>query len=70
MAIEYVCEKEKGGKYYCRRVCEKTPIKGSHGDKKSVIKMAAELSKLSVKEYMRLRKNNGITESEGTKNGT
>lgn len=56
MELEYTCEKEKGGKYFCRRVCEKLPVKDSHGDKKSVLKKTAALNGLSLKEYMKIRK--------------
>ena len=54
--LNYYVRKEKGGKYYVVYRNSPFPIRGSYGDNKKAIKFAADLEKLTTKEYMRLRK--------------
>jgi len=54
---QYEVAKVKGGKnYYCYEVGEQLPIKGTFGDKKKVMHLAADLNGVSYKEYVKNRK--------------
>lgn len=55
--IEYEVSKEKGGQYYAHPAGHpEQPIKGSYGDKKKAIKFASRLCGVTVKEYIKERK--------------
>lgn len=54
--INYIVRKEKGGKYFVTYRENPFPIQGSHGDNKHAIKFAATLEQMTVKEYMKARK--------------
>lgn len=59
--MEYEVSKQKGGQYYCHpRGSPEKPVKGSFGDKKKAVKVAARLCGITTKEYIeRRKKNNG-----------
>lgn len=59
MNLTYTVSKEKGGKWFCHQVGSKTPVPGSHGDKKKALHMAADLNGLPYKQYMKIRKKEG-----------
>ena len=49
--------KEKGGQYYVHPWgCPHSAIKGSYGDKKKALKLAAKMCGITVKEYISIRK--------------
>lgn len=55
----YEVRKEKGGRYYvCPEGQPEAPVKGSHGEKKKALKIAARLCGMNVKEYLKERKEN------------
>lgn len=57
--MQYEVRKEKGGRYYvCPEGHPEAPVKGSHGDKKKALKIAARLCGMTTKEYMKERKEN------------
>lgn len=57
--MQYEVRKEKGGRYYvCPEGHPEEPIKGSHGEKKKALKLAARLCGMNVKEYLKERKEN------------
>lgn len=57
----YDIAKEKGGKnYYCFEVGSQTPIKGTFGDKKKVMKKAAALNGIDYKDFVKYRQNQGL----------
>ncbi len=57
MRLPYEVSKEKGGRYYVHPFgVPSSPVKGSFGDKKKAIKIAARLCGLTAKEYMAARK--------------
>lgn len=49
--------KEKGGQYYIMHQGQKVP--GTYGDKKKVIKQAAHMNGLTVKDFLKIRKKEG-----------
>lgn len=58
--FEYEVSKEKGGQYYCYPAgLPNQPIKGTFGDKRYAIKIAARLCGVTVKEYISERKKIG-----------
>jgi len=55
---QYEVAKQKGGKnYFCYEVGEQLPIKGTFGDKKKVMKIAASLNGVSYADFVKNRKN-------------
>lgn len=55
--IDYEVAKQKGGQYYCHPVgLPHQPVKGSFGDKRYAIKIAARLCGLTAKEYISKKK--------------
>ena len=51
--FEYEVSKQKGGQYFCHPVGKPTaPVKGSFGDKRYAIKIAARLCGVTVKEFI------------------
>lgn len=52
--MEYEVSKQKGGQYFCHKAGDKSsPVKGSFGDKRYAMKIAARLCGVTVKEYIR-----------------
>ena len=49
--------KEKGGQYYITHQGQKVP--GTFGEKKKVIKQAAHMNGLTVKDFLKQRKKEG-----------
>lgn len=65
MKLTYVVSKEKGGQYYCHKVgFPYIPVMGSFGDKKHALKFAADSMGLPLKEYMKLRKTEKVSDLE------
>ena len=57
MVLQYHVSKEKGGQYYVHpRGCPSLAVKGSYGDKKKALKIAARMCGITVKEYISARK--------------
>lgn len=57
MRLAYEVSKEKGGRYYVHPFgVPSDPVKGSFGDKKKAIKIAARLCGMTAKEYIAARK--------------
>lgn len=55
--LEYDVSKEKGGQYYVHPAGHpERPVKGSFGEKKKAIKIAARLCGMEVKVYLKERK--------------
>lgn len=55
--MEYIVKKEKGGQYFVHHNgYPDYPIPGSYGDKKHALKFAARRERMSLKEYMKARK--------------
>lgn len=55
--LEYEVAKEKGGQYYVHPWgCPSSAIKGSFGDKRKALKIAARMCGITVKEYMNIKK--------------
>ena len=52
--MDFDVMKEKGGQYYITHFGQKVP--GTFGDKKKVIKQAAHMNGLTVKEFLKERK--------------
>lgn len=60
MKLAYTVSKEKGGQWYCHQTgFPGIPCAGSFGDKKHALKFAADSMGLPLKEYMKLRKQQG-----------
>lgn len=53
--MKYDILKEKGGQYYIIHNGQTLP--GTYGDKKTVTKKAAHMNGLTVKEFLKIRKN-------------
>lgn len=63
--MKYEVSKEKGGQYYAHPQGEPTnAVKGSFGDKKKAIKVAARLCGISAKEYTKLKAKEGVNERD------
>lgn len=61
--MEYIVSHEKGGHYFVHhKGYPEYPIPGSHGDKKHALKFAARHERLSLKEYLKIRKQEGNNE--------
>jgi hypothetical protein len=57
MRLAYEVSKEKGGRYYVHPFgVPSDPVKGSHGEKKKAIRIAAKLCGMTAKEYIAIRK--------------
>lgn len=56
--MNYSISKEKGGQWFCYPVDSKEAVPGSFGDKKKAVKVAARLNGMTVKEFLKERKNN------------
>jgi len=59
--MEYIVAKEKGGRYFVHHKDSKTPVPGSFGDKRHAIRVAATCEGITAKEYINLRKREGIS---------
>jgi len=58
--LEYEVAKEKGGQYYVHPWgCPSSAVKGSFGDKRKALKIAARMCGITVKEYMNIKKQEG-----------
>ena len=62
MVLKYTISKEKGSnRYYVHAVNEKAPIPGTTGmNKKQALHKAAELNGIDYKDYMRVRRRDGV----------
>ncbi len=63
MVLKYSIAKEKGSSnYYVYAIGDKTPIAGTRSNKRKALRKAAELNGLDYKDYMRVRRREGVTE--------
>lgn len=63
MVLRYSIAKEKGSSnYYVFAIGDKTPIAGTRSNKRKALRKAAELNGLDYKDYMRVRRREGVTE--------
>lgn len=62
MVLEYTVSKEKGSSQYyvCRVGEEKTPLTSRYTTKKKALHKAAEMQGLEYKQYMRIRRRDGV----------
>ena len=62
MVLEYTVSKEKGGSQYyvCRVGEEKIPLTCRYTTKKKALHKAAEMQGLEYKQYMRIRRRDGM----------
>ena len=62
MVLEYTVSKEKGSRQYyvCRVGEEKTPLTRRYTTKKKALHKAAEMQGLAYKQYMRIRRRDGV----------
>lgn len=61
MVLKYSIAKEKGSnKYYVFAIEDKQPIPGTLSNKKRALHKAAELNDLDYKDYMRVRRREGV----------
>lgn len=63
MVLEYTVSKEKGSSryYVCRVGEEKTPLTRRYTTKKKALHKAAEMQGIEYKNYMRIRRRDGVT---------
>lgn len=63
MVLEYTVSKEKGSSQYyvCRVGEEKTPLTRRYTTKKKALHKAAEMQGIDYKDYMRIRRRDGVT---------
>lgn len=63
MVLEYTVSKEKGSSQYyvCRVGEEKTPLTRRYTTKKKALHKAAEMQGIEYKNYMRIRRRDGVT---------
>jgi|GEM_PF-1731198 len=63
MVLEYTVAKEKGSSQYyvCRVGEEKTPLTRRYTTKKKALHKAAEMQGIEYKNYMRIRRRDGVT---------
>lgn len=63
MVLEYTVAKEKGSSQYyvCRVGEEKTPLTRRYTTKKKALHKAAEMQGIDYKNYMRIRRRDGVT---------
>lgn len=63
MVLEYTVSKEKGSSQYyvCRVGDEKTPLSRRYTTKKKALHKAAEMQGIEYKNYMRIRRRDGVT---------
>ena len=60
--LEFEVSKEQGGQYYAHPAGHpETPLKGTFGDKKTALKMAAKRCGMTLKEYICARKQSEVT---------
>ena len=63
MVLKYSIAKEKGSSnYYVYAIGDKTPIAGTRSNKRKALRKAAELNGLDYKDYMRVRRREGVKE--------
>lgn len=63
MVLKYTICKEKGSsRYFVHAVDDKTPIPGTYGNKKQALHKAADLNGIDYKDYMRVRRRDGVKE--------
>ena len=63
LVLEYTVSKEKGSSQYyvCRVGEEKTPLTRRYTTKKKALHKAAEMQGIEYKNYMRIRRRDGVT---------
>jgi len=62
MILKYTVSKQKGSsRYYVHEVDCKEPIPGTLGTKKQALHRAAKLNDLDYKDYMRVRRRDGVS---------
>lgn len=61
MVLKYSIAKEKGSSnYYVYAIGDKTPIAGTRSTKRKALRKAAELNELDYKDYMKVRRREGM----------
>jgi hypothetical protein len=61
MVLKYTISKEKGShRFYVHTVDDPAPIPGTYGNKKQALHKAAKLNDLDFKDYMRVRRRDGV----------
>ena len=66
MKLTYTVSKEKGGQWYCHMVgYPGIPLFGSFGTKKHALHCAADSMGLPYKDYMALRRKEGVAGKNG-----
>lgn len=61
MVLKYTVSKQKGSsRYYVHEVGSKEPIPDTLGTKKKALHKAAELNDLDYKDYMKVRRRDGV----------
>lgn len=62
MILKYTVSKQKGSsRYYVHEVGSKEPLPGTLGTKKQALHRAAKLNDLDYKDYMRVRRRDGVS---------
>ena len=62
MILKYIVSKQKGSsRYYVHEVGSKEPIPGTLGTKKQALHRAAKMNDLDYKDYMRVRRRDGVS---------
>lgn len=62
MILKYTVSKQKGSsRYYVHEVGSKEPIPGTLGTKKQALHRAAKMNDLDYKDYMRVRRRDGVS---------
>jgi len=62
MVLKYTISKQKNSnRYYVREVGSKEPVPDTLGTKKRALHKAAELNGLDYKDYMRVRRRDGVS---------
>lgn len=62
MILKYTVSKQKGSsRYYVHEVGSKEPIHGTLGTKKQALHRAAKMNDLDYKDYMRVRRRDGVS---------
>jgi hypothetical protein len=58
---DYIIENLKRSRYYVHEVGNKEPIPGTLGTKKQALHRAAKMNDLDYKDYMRVRRRDGVS---------
>lgn len=62
MILKYTVSKQKGSsRYYVHEVGSKEPIPGTLGTKKQALHRAAKMNDLDYKDYMKVRRRDGVS---------